>query len=268
MTDVERPQFNRFQALWSSFYSADLYRDVARRWKGVGALYLLLLLAITWLPSAYRWTGIMQDFAAKAVAGIVQMPTITIENGVMRATPPGRHVLEPFGPGDLRIIVDDTIDAVPPDFEAEAIVVARREVVMIRPERRERRTWALTPTTNYELTREKAGSYLAALDSWVPVVGYIASVAGALVFRILQALAYGAIGMIFVRKWRSGLDYQAVVRLAAVAVTPVIVLRTLIWFAPSEPAWHVRWPVAFVITLMYLRFAIRAALPDGRELQP
>ena len=42
------------------------------------------------------------------------------------------------------------------------------------------------------------------------------------------------------------------------AVTPVIIARTLIWFAPSEPAWYVRWPIAIAITLAYIVFGVRA----------
>lgn len=55
------------------------------------------------------------------------------------------------------------------------------------------------------------------------------------------------------------LDFKAAMRLTAVAVTPVIVLRTFIWFGPWEPAWFVRWPVAVAITLAYLGFGVRAA---------
>ena len=45
---------NRLQALYASLYSRDLYRDVADNWKGIGRLYLLLLLSLTWMPSAVR----------------------------------------------------------------------------------------------------------------------------------------------------------------------------------------------------------------------
>src|SRR5690242_11135557 len=45
-------QFSRLSAISASFYSPDVYRDVVSRWKGYGVLYLLLLLAICWLPSA------------------------------------------------------------------------------------------------------------------------------------------------------------------------------------------------------------------------
>src|SRR2546426_3324312 len=32
-----------------SFFSRSLYRDVGRTWKGIGFLYLLLLLALSWV---------------------------------------------------------------------------------------------------------------------------------------------------------------------------------------------------------------------------
>jgi hypothetical protein len=65
--------------------------------------------------------------------------------------------------------------------------------------------------------------------------------------------------MTMAKKWNANLDYRSLVRLAAVAITPVVVLRTLIWFGPWDPAWYLRWPAAIAISLAYLSFGIRAA---------
>jgi hypothetical protein len=51
--------YGRLQAVYLSFFSGDLYRDVANNWTGIGLVYLLLLLAAAWLPSAVRtFTGL------------------------------------------------------------------------------------------------------------------------------------------------------------------------------------------------------------------
>jgi len=97
----------------------------------------------------------------------------------------------------------------------------------------------------------------------VPPVGYVGAAAASLVFRILQSLLYGAIAMALAKGQGVILEYAAAIRLATVAVTPVIIARTLIWFAPSEPAWYVRWPIAIAITVAYIVFGVRvlAAVP-------
>ncbi len=42
-------RFGLFHPIWMSFYSRALYRDVAQNWKGTGFLYLLFLLALSWI---------------------------------------------------------------------------------------------------------------------------------------------------------------------------------------------------------------------------
>jgi len=65
-----------------------------------------------------------------------------------------------------------------------------------------------------------------------------------------------------------GVDYQALLRLAAVAMTPVIILRTWLWFGPWEPPGYFRWPIAILVTLFYLRMGIRAAAAAPAGEQP
>jgi len=136
-------RFGRLQALWLSFYSRDLYREAARRWKGIGVLYLLLLLALTWLPSPVRWFAGLRLFAAGQGSEIVaQLPVITIEGGVMTADPPGPHVI-PLD--DVTLIIDDSVDTVPSDLDGQTAVLTRREFGMTKPRSNERRVWELGP---------------------------------------------------------------------------------------------------------------------------
>jgi hypothetical protein len=266
-------RFGRFSALSASFYSADLYRDVVVRWKGIGALYLLLLLAITWIPSPARWHVALRTFAAAdSRAFIDQLPAIAIQDGIMSATPAGRHVIR-LADGERDeglLIIDDTVDAVPSDLTTQAFVLTRREAGVIRPSQNERRVWTLTPAADMTVTREGIWSFLTSLAFWVPPVGYVGAVAGSLVFRILQSLLYGAVAMALAKRQAVKLEYASAVRLAAVAVTPVIIARTLIWFAPTEPAWFVRWPIAIAITLAYIAFGVRAlaAAPKDAATSP
>ena len=56
-------QFGLLRAIWLSFYSPELYRDVARNWRGFGLLYLTVLLALSWLPTPVQWFSGLRDFA-------------------------------------------------------------------------------------------------------------------------------------------------------------------------------------------------------------
>ena len=263
-------RFSRFSALWASFYSPDLYRDVVFRWKGIGVLYLLLLLAITWIPSPARWHVALRSFAAADSRALIdQLPAIAIRDGVMSANPAGRHVIR-LADGERDeglLIIDDTVDAVPSDLTTQACVLTRREAGVIRPSRNERRVWTLTPAADMSVTREDIWEFLSSLAFWVPPLGYLGAVAGSLVFRILQGLLYGAIALALAKRQGVMLEYASAIRLAAVAVTPAIIARTLIWFAPSEPAWYVRWPIALVITLGFIAFGVRALANSPRAFE-
>ena len=245
-----------------SFYSADLYRDVGRNWKGVGLLYLTVLLAICWLPSAGRWAAGLHRFAATVPQTTAELPDITITNGVMQARPPGRHEFRepdsrPGRPGTT-FVIDDTIDDVPSDLTSETVMLTRREAGMVRPSRHERRVWRLDAVGDLDVTRQDVIAFLTSLQVWLPPLAYVCCVLGALVFRLLQACLYGSLTQMYAQHRKLTLDFKSALRIAAVAVTPVIVLRTLVWFLPAEPSWYIRWPAAILITAYYLRFAVNA----------
>src|SRR5262245_47174105 len=181
-------KFGLFRAIVMSFYSADLYRDVGRQWKGTGFLYLLVLLAICWLPAAARWAAGLHRFAVTEVPRITaELPDVSITNGVMQVRPPGRHEIRdpdarPGRPGTT-LIIDDTIDEVPSDLPAETIVITRREFGMVRPNRLERRVWKLDAVGDLEVTRQDAADFLKSLRIWIPPLGYLLFLFGSLVFR-------------------------------------------------------------------------------------
>lgn len=263
-------RFSRVSAFWASFYSHDLYRDVVRNWKGIGVLYLLLLLAICWLPSAAGWYVGLSEFGRREGQTLVQeMPSIQIQGGVMTADPPGRHeILLGSDGNELLVVIDDSIDTIPSDMSEDALVFTRHEAGMIRPSQNERRIWVLTDDMDIEVAPGDVGAFLGTLAFWIPPLGYVGAVAGSLVFRILQALLYGGIAILFARSRRVSLEYAGAVRLAAVAVTPVVIVRTLLWLIPWDPVWWIRWPVAVVVTVAYIGSGVRAidSPPEGAEL--
>ncbi|HEY7498541.1 MAG TPA: DUF1189 family protein [Vicinamibacterales bacterium] len=266
-------KFGFLRAIVLSFYSADLYRDVGRNWKGTGLLYLMLLLAICWVPTAIRMHFGLHRFAETRVPKITaELPDITIADGVMHSNPPGRHEFRDEDPRPGRdasvFIIDDTIDDIPSDIPPGTMMLTRREFGGAQPNRSERRVFKLSAIGDMNLTRQKVGDFLSSLQFWLPPIAFAFSVLGSLVFRLVQALLYGSLAQMFAKSKQVSIDFRTALRIAAVAVTPVIVLRTLIWFLPSEPSWYIRWPVAILITLGYLRFAAGALANEPASASP
>lgn len=81
-----KPINTRIYSYWQSFYMAwysrRLYVDVAKRWRGLGFFYLLLLIAIASIPVSVR---IVIDFNRyvneQIISPIEKIPPLTIQNG-------------------------------------------------------------------------------------------------------------------------------------------------------------------------------------------
>jgi ABC-type Fe3+-siderophore transport system permease subunit len=99
---------------------------------------------------------------------------------------------------------------------------------------------------------------------------YPVALAGSYVYRILQALAYACIGLLFANLLKAPLEYPELLRLASVAVTPAVVADTLRGVAgfPSSFTWLF---LCFLLAMGYLLFAVRVnspADPEESEIAP
>src|SRR3990172_8756471 len=90
-------QYGVFHPLLLSFYSNALYRDVAKNWKGVGFLYLLLLLALTWIPVMIHFhNNLSEGISREAPKFVNQIPKITITKGEVSVdVPVPYYIIEP-----------------------------------------------------------------------------------------------------------------------------------------------------------------------------
>lgn len=73
--------YSYLQALGFSFYSPNIYIDAAKRWKGIGGKYLLLLSFILSLPLALQFAQkTLHYFSDKLEPGLKEMPTLIIKD--------------------------------------------------------------------------------------------------------------------------------------------------------------------------------------------
>src|SRR2546426_6973479 len=81
-------------------------------------------------------------------------------------------------------------------------------------------------------------------------------------------LLYGLVGLIFNSAFNARLDYAALLRLAAVAMTPAMVVDTvLVWLVGAPVPCCGSMLLAGLITVSYLAFAVKAnaqpVMPPG-----
>lgn len=79
---IDAPLYSHWQALYMALYSRRLYVDVAKRWTGIGLLYILLLQAIIMIPFAIRTMIEFNHFFNNTILlPIERIPLFYISNG-------------------------------------------------------------------------------------------------------------------------------------------------------------------------------------------
>jgi hypothetical protein len=268
---AEPRRYSRFAALVLSFFSPEVYRDVARRWRGFGFWYLVLLLFICWLPIAIKaHTGFAQFVQHDAPRVLAGFPAITITNGVVSIDRPEPYVWR--DPDNNQVILYvDTSGAF--DLPAGTGAKARlsRSQLVVEQNQYDTRTYDLSQVKSFFVDKARVIGWLDMAIPWVGLAIFALGMLGSLIWHLIQILIYGAIGLLLAMMMRARLEYPALLRLSAVAITPAMLLDTFLGTA------GVRVPYSFLIFLVlelaYLAFAVKAnaepaVAPPGFPVYP
>ena len=252
-------KYNLLHPLFLSFYSKSLYRDVAKNWRGMVFLYLLLLLAVSWIPTAVEAHWRFDHYAEKNLLPLVeQIPMITVKDGeVSTVVETPYFVLDPETKREIAVIDLTGEYTSPEDIDAQ-ILLTRNRLFMKYTNRPETRMYDLSGIKEFTLTQEIIRDWIELDRDWLAIVLYFFVLLFSYAYRTLQALLYGAIGLLFAKLARTRLSYSSSVRLAIIAVTPVIVIdsvREVLNMLFISTPW---WIGAFVIAMVYLFFGVKA----------
>lgn len=89
LRQIDVPLFGYWRGLLYSFFSPAFYVDVAKRWRGVGILYLLLLVSVvTVLPAIKAMLVFNRFFQEDILQPIGALPAMYIKNGTLRLDKP------------------------------------------------------------------------------------------------------------------------------------------------------------------------------------
>ena len=245
-----------------AFYSRDIYRDVARSWKGISAGYLLFLTALLTIPLAVSvHMSVNRFIVGEGRAIIDQIPRLTISGGVL-STPEQRpyYIREPERSRVIAVIDTTTMEA--PAYPDVPVVVTRR-LVRIRKSAVETRTYSFSSIDHFVLTRERLNRWLSRVGAVIGFVLYPFTVIGVFLYRLVQALVLSLVALLASRLCGARLPYGALYRLTVVAMTPAIVIGMVHQLSGMKtPLWGL-W--ALLIAVGYVVFAIRSAAGAGEE---
>src|SRR5947207_12164589 len=163
MTEFGAPEPRRYSAFTAlflaPFFSGELSRDVARRWRGIGFWFLVLQLLITWLV-VLIWAQLgFNKFVQNDMPKITdQIPPVTIKDGV--ASSP---VSQPYTIKDPKtgkpIVVIDTTGQINSLDETEAIILLNADKINFRDQGRGQvRTQSLAEVKSFYLDKQVAAN--------------------------------------------------------------------------------------------------------------
>lgn len=251
--------------VWS-FFSKALYQDVCHRWKGTGFAYLLLLLAVCWIPPMIRVHIEFARFAENEAQRIIaQVPAFSIDHGKLSLSEPQPYRIVNPDTEETLVVIDTTgKTASLADANAKGLVTATQAT--FQKSAVETRTFSFREVEHFALNQDTIRHWLAIVERFLALGLYPFAVIGAFIGRMLQVLIYAAIGLLFASWCKSARTYLQLVRLTVVAVTPCILIKTMLGTA------QVHVPSAgllfFLCAMGFLFFGVKAAAQDDAAPAP
>ncbi|HXD32149.1 MAG TPA: DUF1189 family protein [Pyrinomonadaceae bacterium] len=248
-------RYTYFHGLILSFFSKSFYQDVGMNWKGIGYLYIAVILALLWIPSVIKVQRELSRFVDKdSVAITKQIPPIKIRNGVVSTDVPQPYVITNPADGTPAAIIDTTGKYKTLEGTPARMLVTRNTVVA--KSNTDTRIYDLTNVQSFDVDRERVEGWFQMGKQWFLIAFYPLALLFSFIFRAIQILVYALIGLAFANMLHTQLDYKTLMRLAAVAITPVLVIDLFMDFSRvGIPFWSI---VGIGIGLGYLFFAIKA----------
>ncbi len=248
-----------------SFFSKELYRDVGLNWKGIGFAYLLLLLAVCSVPRMFKIQAELSQFIDEEVLPIIeQVPKITITDGQVYVDVPQPYYIRDPDSNDVLAIIDTTGET-ESLVDTDAFALLTKTKLIHRQSDVEYRIHDLSDVRQFVLDKGPIMNWLNIVNKvkvLVPVL-YPFVVLLTFLFRIFQALVYGVIGLLFASWCRVKLSYSSLLRIAVVAVTPCIIVKTIFKVASVHIFMAGLW--FFLMAMVYLLFGVKACSQTGGQ---
>lgn len=249
-------RYSILQAVPLSFLSADLYRDVARAWRGVGVAYLVVLVALLALMVVIRMHVGLSGWVNRDARGFVeQIPRLVIRHRVVEVDGAMPLVIRDARSGVELAIIDTTGQITSLDG-LEARLLMTRDHIFYRRSAAETRMFNLSGVNDFTVDSARAGRWLGVFGTWASPIMAPFVFGGLFALRLVQQLLLAAVGLLVGRLTGVALDFSGHMRLAAVAMTPALVLEPVLELMGAKPLW---WGMLWIaLAVGYLVWAVRA----------
>ncbi|MBI5846601.1 MAG: DUF1189 domain-containing protein [Nitrospirae bacterium] len=246
--------YSSIQAVYLSFYSRELYQDVARNWNGLCLPYLFFTLMLFWIPETMNMHRTVSDFLADEGPNYVeQIPVITIAKGEvsikeeMPFTIYDKKNKTPFA------IIDTTGKTTSLD-NSPAHVLVTKNALIVRKDEKEVRSLPLSDVGDTTITKTLIYEWIEIIKNLILAVFFPLILLLSFGFHIMQVILLSFLGGNFAKYFHVNLGFRTLIRLSAVAFTPPLLLEAV--HAILDIAYPYSSLMSFIIAAGYLYYAV------------
>jgi hypothetical protein len=248
-------RYSLLHPLFMAFFSKSLYQDVGRNWKGPGLVFLFSAIALCTIPFVLLVQSELSDLLNEQAPKIVrQMPAIKISKGKVSIDKPEPYYVKDEKSG-YPLIIFDTTGEVRSLTGSKAIMLVSQTAVTIRNNDGQTRTIDLSGIDGFSLDRRLLYEWTEELSKSLVFILYPLAVFFSFLLHLIEIAILAAIASFLTKSPGPLLSYRTYMRLAAVSMTPAMVLGAVFNIAGSAlPFW---WLTSIPLTAGYLLFAVR-----------
>jgi hypothetical protein len=249
---------NAISAIILSPFSPGLYRDVAANWHNIGFFYLVFVLLLSWGITYVPWSAKANRFAREEFPKISKdFPPITLTKGKVSSPVPQPYIIrDPQTKKDLFVL--DTTGKIKSMDDTTAQFLVTETKLYTRQNAGKIEEQDLAGIPDFSIDRQKLQSLFEKLMSWGVPTLIIAGFFVSLIKDLILILIYGLLGLAFSSGFGANLKYSDTVRLSAIAMTPMIIIHTILSFTNVDIPYF--YFISFLVTIAYVAFAVKSSV--------
>jgi Protein of unknown function (DUF1189) len=245
-----------------AFFSPAFYADVAAHWRRLAFAHLLLVLLLSTAVYMQQFHTLISAFMAEEAPPIIaQIPQIRIQNGHVQVDGDEPYYIYQTNSEKVFAVIDTT-GKILSLKQTDAVLLLTGTRLAARLSAGDSRVLDLSPIESLQINQAVVSQWLRDAQRWLPFILFPLTLGFSFIFRSVQALLYGGIGMGLASMHRFPLPFGAAVSIAIMAMTPVLLIDALLVLLDIYlPLWGIG---GFLLAMGYLFFGIRSVARASR----
>ncbi len=259
-------KFNIFQGIYMIFFSKEFYRDVAKNWRGMAILFLIILTFISSAATIITVDRYISKFISKVAPEIIhQVPPVVIKNGKIQTPQKKVYSISYKADEDSFLCIIDTTGKHRSIEKSGADILITETHLMVKKSDNEVRSYSLADAEDLEITRDDLKNIIEIFSSWYLILIAPLIIFFIIIYKLILMLVYSVVALIANAVTNKRLDYGALLSVSAVAMGPILIADTIFELAVTSIS--IPWYAGLIVTGGYIIFMINSLedVDDGKE---